>query len=163
MLIIFDLDDTLYDRSIIGDSTVWRDVCTIIPHAGVIEFLSSFPARKILLTAESIPKLQDTKINALGIRQYFAAITICQSIPEKKRFLQSILRQYPHEDIWVIGDRLDAEIKYGNELGMKTIRIKQGKYKEIIAQNKSEIPDYEVDMFSMIASILRRYSFPSQS
>lgn len=163
MLIIFDLDDTLYDRSTIRDTAIWHDVCTIIPHTGVLEFLSSFPARKILLTAESMLGLQNAKINVLGIRHYFTAIHICQSLPDKKIFLGSIFKQYPHDDIWVVGDRLDAEIKYGNELGMKTIRIRQGKYKGLVAQDNFEIPHYDVDTFSKIIPILKQPSLQHKS
>ena len=54
MLIVFDLDDTLFHAS--GQmkyETRWQDVIGIIPFSGVHEFLNSYPAKKILLTWET--------------------------------------------------------------------------------------------------------------
>ncbi|MEK6809832.1 MAG: HAD hydrolase-like protein, partial [Nanoarchaeota archaeon] len=125
MLLVFDLDDTLYGcTGQMKEATKWEDARRIVPFSGVIELLSSFPAEKILLSRETDAGLQDIKIDALGIRAYFSKIYLCRKNDEKRGLLEIIKGDYSSEDIWVVGDRIDAEIQYGNELGMKTVRLR---------------------------------------
>ncbi len=155
MLIIFDLDDTLYDRtSQVLDETKWQDVEKITPFSGVREFLQSSPARKILVTRSSTPGLQEKKIATLQLAPYFERIIICQSDHEKKEKFESIRTQFPQEDIWVVGDRRDAEIRYGNELKMKTIFFRTGHYKHLLPQDELEQADFEISEFSEIRRII---------
>ena len=68
MLLVFDLDDTLYGcTGQMKEATKWEDAKHIVPFPGVIELLSSFPAEKILLSRETDAGLQDIKIDALRI------------------------------------------------------------------------------------------------
>ena len=121
MLIVFDLDDTLFHASgQMNYENRWQDVKKITLFSGVQDFLRSFPAKKVLLTWETDKGLQDTKINVLGIRAFFDEILICNSNEEKKQYLTKIKKKYSSEEICVVGDRIDAEIQFGNELGMKT-------------------------------------------
>lgn len=155
MLIVFDLDDTLFHTS--GQMNYkhrWQDVKKITPFVGVPEFLRSFPAKKVLLTWETDRGLQDTKINVLGIRSYFDEIFICNSNQEKKDCLAKIKQKYPSEEIFVVGDRIDAEIQFGNELGMKTVRLRYGKYKEMKPQHKLQYAHHTITEFSQLRSVL---------
>lgn len=156
MLIVFDLDDTLFPTSVqINYEHRWQDVKSITPFPGVHEFLGSFPARKILLTWETDKGLQDTKINTLGIRPYFNEILICYSNEEKKQCLADIKHKYPNERICVVGDRIDAEIQFGNELGLKTVRLQQGKYKDMAPQHKFQQAHHTISQFSQLRSVLQ--------
>ena len=156
MLIVFDLDDTLYDCSgQMKEATKWQDARCIVPFLGVIDFLSLFPARKILLSRETDAGLQDVKIDALCIRTYFDKIYFCQRNEEKKNLLGKIQQEYSSEDIWVVGDRIDSEIQYGNELGMKTVRLQHGKYSRLEPQNDYQKPYCNIAQFSELAGILQ--------
>lgn len=148
MLIIFDLDDTLINTSsiMVGGYTEKKlDQISLFP--GVKEFLNNFKGKKVLVTKETDLGLQNRKIDFLGIRNYFNLILICYTDKEKKTCFQKVLAKFPNQDIWVVGDRIDAEIRYGNELGLKTVRFKQGKYKDLKIKDSSENPNYEVKSF----------------
>ena len=154
MLIVFDLDDTLYDRtSQVKEETQWQDAGKIMSFPGVLDFLKTSSARKMLLTKCSTPGLQEKKIAALSIRPYFENIFICRSDAEKKEQLELIKKNFPQEEIWVIGDRRDAEIRFGNELGMKTILLCSGHYKDLLPKDHLEQADYEIDEFSELREV----------
>lgn len=133
----------------------WHDVKKITPFPGVPEFLQAFPAKKILLTWETDKGLQDAKINILGIRSFFDEIFICNSNLEKKQYLEKIKQKYAAEDICVVGDRIDAEIQFGNELGMKTVRLCYGKYKDMLPKHKLQFPLHTITEFSQLSRVLR--------
>ncbi len=155
MLIIFDLDDTLYDRTgQVSDNYTEEDLQKLTPFPQVKEFLQSFPGRKILVTKETDPGLQGRKINSLGLQSYFNQILVCYSDAEKKECFKEIQARFPREEIWVIGDRIDTEIRYGKELGMKTVWLRHGNHKERTPQQFWEVPDYEINEFSELREIL---------
>lgn len=155
-MIVFDLDDTLFHTSgQMNYENRWNDVKKITPFAGVPEFLRSFPAKKILLTWETDRGLQDAKINILGIRSFFDEIFICNSNLEKKQYLKKIKQKYSSESICVVGDRIDAEIQFANELGMKTVRLRYGKYKDMMPAHKFQQAHHTITEFSQLSRVLR--------
>ena len=157
MLIVFDLDDTLYDKTgQVAAHSQWQDAEKIVPLPGVKGFLNSFRGKKILLTKETEQGLQTKKIEALGIKKFFDKVMICHSDDEKKALLENIKQDFPNEEIWVVGDRIDTEIRFGKELGLKTIRLKHGKYKDLTPKNKYEVPDYEITSFRELKKVLGR-------
>lgn len=155
MLIVFDLDDTLFHTS--GQmkyESRWQDLKTIAPFPGVPEFLRSFPAKKVLLTWETDKGLQDAKIDQLGIRTFFNEIVICYSNQEKKECLARIKEKYSQENICVVGDRIDAEIQFGNELGLKTVRLRHGKYKDMMPQHTLQEAHHTITEFLQLYKVL---------
>lgn len=155
-MIVFDLDDTLVHTSgQLNYATRWEDVKYIRPFPGVHDFLRSFPAKKILLTWETDKGLQDAKINQLGIRPFFEEIVICYSNEEKKQCLADLQKKYHDEEIYVVGDRIDAEIQFGNELGMKTVRLRYGKYKTMEPQHALQQAHHTITNFSDLGDLLK--------
>ncbi|PIN73292.1 hypothetical protein COV20_03620 [Candidatus Woesearchaeota archaeon CG10_big_fil_rev_8_21_14_0_10_45_16] len=155
MLFIFDLDDTLYDcTGQMTEQNKWQDVLSISLFPGVKELLSTLSARKILITKETDLGLQDKKIETLGVRSFFDRIVICRSNEEKKEEFQKIKQEFPEEEVWVIGDRVDAEVKYANELGWKTVHLCHGKHKSRTPQEKLEVPDFQITTFMELQQIL---------
>jgi len=120
----------------------------------VEEFLQSSKDTKILVTKELVPGLQQKKIDHLGIKKWFDEIIICSSDQEKKDYFQKIKEKYVGRQIWVIGDRITSEIRWGNKLGLKTIQIYLGKYKDLKPKDDLEIPQYKVTTFEEIESII---------
>jgi len=144
MLILFDLDDTLYDRTgqVFEDPKGIYDVSQIKAFSGVKAFLKNNNFKNVLVTKGN-PEFQNKKINNLGIRDFFDEIIICPTDPDKKSCFQQAMDKFPEDkEVVVIGNRIDSEIKYGNELGLKTVLINHGKYKNLKAQDSSEVPDY---------------------
>jgi FMN phosphatase YigB (HAD superfamily) len=155
MLIIFDLDDTLYDRTgQMPDNYTEEDIQKITPFPQVKEFFQSFSGRKILVTRETDPGLQSRKIHSLGLQSYFDQIIVCHSDGEKKNAFQDIKQSFPGEEIIVVGDRIDLEIKYGKELGLKTVWLRHGNHKERLPREFGEVPDYVINEFSELPEIL---------
>ncbi|MBT4936092.1 HAD hydrolase-like protein [Candidatus Woesearchaeota archaeon] len=154
-LLIFDLDDTLFvrDRSIKKNED-WEHVTSAEPSSGVLDFLHNFSAKKILVTKETYPYLQNKKIDLLGIREFFDKIYICHKNEEKKELFSKIIAENPDHEIWVMGDRIDSEIRYGNELGLITVLIKQGEYKNLKAKDNFEIPHHEIFHFTELENVL---------
>ncbi len=155
MLLIFDLDDTLYDcTSQMQRETGWEDVKSITLFPGARKFLASFRGRKVLVTRETDAGLQNRKIEVLGIRDFFDEIMICRSNDEKKECFRRAQELFPGEETAVIGDRLDVEIHQAREAGLKTIRMKRGKYRKLKPSSPDETPDYEIRNFSQLSRLL---------
>ncbi|MBT4651145.1 HAD hydrolase-like protein [Candidatus Woesearchaeota archaeon] len=154
-LLIFDLDDTLIDTNgVLREETVWEDVekLTLLP--GVKDFFINFSGKKVLVTKETDEGLQSKKIEVLKIRDLFVEILICYNNEGKKKCFEKVMNDFPDDELWVIGDRRDSEIRHGNELGLKTMLLKRGKYKNLKAKDGLEVPDYEVEGFEELTEII---------
>ena len=88
------------------------------------EYVRSLPFDKFLVTA-GFMKMQQKKVEMLGLSNDFKKIYIID--PEttdktKKDIFEEIAKEfnYKPEELLVIGDDADSEIKYGKMLGMKT-------------------------------------------
>ncbi len=135
------------------------------PYPEVKEVLEKLKQKKldlVLVTEGSLPQ-QNKKIDTLEIREYFDEIFI--TITEKTELFKEILNKnnLSKNEVLVIGDRLDKEIIAGNRLGIKTIRVKRGKYKEIMPNLEIEKPSYEIndlrDIFEIIEKIDNEENF----
>ncbi len=133
-----------------------------------------FPYAREILTLRDVKKVlvskgdaffQFQKIRRLGVESLFDAILIAATDEGKKSCFQQALAQFPTKDtqdtkntqeVWVIGDRVDSEIKYGNELGLKTVlfRHERGKYKSLVPKSGMEKPMYVIERFEELRRIL---------
>jgi putative hydrolase of the HAD superfamily len=90
--------------------------------------LREFQARRFLVTT-GFPKLQQSKITALGIRSCFDAIHIDSIVDLPRRGKQAIFADIVREhalvarQTWVVGDNGESEIAAGNRLGMITVQM----------------------------------------
>jgi HAD superfamily hydrolase (TIGR01549 family) len=85
--------------------------------------------QKLFIVTSGFRRLQESKVNALGIRELFAEIRI-DAIDRpgskgKSWHFEEILKSHSlkPEDVMVVGDNPDSEIAAGNRLGMKTVQI----------------------------------------
>jgi FMN phosphatase YigB (HAD superfamily) len=85
--------------------------------------------QELFLVTSGFRRLQESKVDALGIRKLFAEIRI-DAIDEheskgKAGHFEEILKSHSlkPEDVMVVGDNPDSEIAAGNRLGMKTVQI----------------------------------------
>jgi putative hydrolase of the HAD superfamily len=95
---------------------------------GDLEVLRALPTKLFLVTS-GFRRLQESKIDALGIRPLFAEIRI-DAIDEpgaagKGRIFEEILQKHSlkPEEVMVVGDNPDSEIAAGNRLCMKTVQV----------------------------------------
>jgi len=152
-VLIFDLDDTLYARDgVVGNQGENLEKSQLYP--GVRELLSDPHFIKILVSKELVPGLQQKKILHLGLNRLLEEIFICHSDPEKKKYFLQIKDEFPEEKIWVIGDRIDSEIRWGNELNLNTIQICQGKYKDLKPKDQLEVPKHKITKFTQLRELL---------
>ena len=164
MLIIFDLDDTLYNKDEqLGDFPSKEDFTKISVYPGVNNFLNSFKATKIMVSKGKV-HLQNFKMKILGIDKLFDEIIICQQDKDKEKCFLDVLTKYGQnsennedkKNIFVVGDRIDSEIYYGNKLGLVTIRLKKGKYKSLKPKRDLEKANYEINEFKELNHIFKK-------
>lgn len=87
--------------------------------------IKEIPTKKYLVTV-GFTKLQESKVKQLDIENDFESIFIIDSTISnltKKEVFQKILNEkgYVINDILVVGDDIDSEIRAGQELGIETI------------------------------------------
>ncbi len=93
-----------------------------------LQLLAELQAMRFLVTS-GFRRLQESKIQALGIGHLFAGVYI-DAIDEpnrldKRGLFQRILREHQLAtgDVLVVGDNPDSEIEAGNQLGIKAVQI----------------------------------------
>ena len=100
---------------------------------------------RLVLLSQGQPDSQNKRVDALGIRDYFEFILTPMTGKKPEAFDEALGRLNLHpEEIIVVGDRIDAEIKIANDLGMKTVRFRFGKYEKIEPKDDSERADFEI-------------------
>jgi len=146
--LIFDLDDTLYSKTEqLGDEYSFEDVDNISIPIEEIEYLKDLSEKNnMYIVTKGDEKLQRRKIEVLGLEDIFVKenIHIVPLKEDKKEIFTEITNDTPRIKTYVIGDRIDSEIQFGNEIGLETIRIMKGKYSDMIAKLPEQEPDYEI-------------------
>ncbi len=153
-VVIFDLDDTLFDRCGQLDET-YKNLPNIKPFPETKEVLSAPGFLKILVSRGG-PSIQNKKVEVLGIGKYFDEIIVCATHEEKKGLFETIARKYKAKkwDVFIVGDRIDTEIRYGNMLGFTTILLKHGKYKDLKPKDEFEIPTFTITNLKPVVDIV---------
>lgn len=155
-LVIFDLDDTLYDRFGQLDET-YRNLPNIKLFPDTLQVLQALRAPKVLIS-KGDPIIQQKKVDVLGIRPYFKEIRICATPEEKQALFRELMQKYritEPKDIAVIGDRIDSELRAGKMLGFLTIRLLHGKYKGLKPKDAFEVPDYTIKKLGEVLDIIQ--------
>jgi putative hydrolase of the HAD superfamily len=107
----------------------------------------------ICMLTKGVPKKQWAKIRRLGLDRVFTYnntwIALDNELKEDK--IKDIMNHYKlgPEEIVICGDRVDSEIKAGKKLGITTIQLKKGPYKDL----KGIKPDYEIETLSSLLEL----------
>lgn len=155
-IIIFDLDDTLYDRYGQLDES-YANLPNIRPFQDTIPLLKSLKGKKILVSRGD-KLIQQKKIDILGIRSFFDEIYICSNVEEKKEIFENTIKEQKivnKKNLIIVGDRIDAEIRFGKMLGATTVLILHGKYKDLKPKDAFEIPDYTIKNIGEIRELIQ--------
>jgi len=153
LLLIFDLDDTLFRR--LSDDYSEEDLKQIVLFPYAREILGLKDVKKVLVSkGDAFAQFQ--KIRRLGVEELFDSILITPTDEGKKSCFMQAVAQFPNREGWVIGDRIDSEIKYGNELGLKTVLFRHatGKYRGLVPKSGLEKPTYIVESFLGLRRVL---------
>lgn len=101
-----------------------------------------------LLTAGD-PAFQRRKLEILGLDGPFRETQIADSRRPagKGEWLSDLLDRRPVRpgEVLVVGNRIDREIRAGNELGMVTVRVRHGEGSELVPRTRDEKPDRVVE------------------
>lgn len=130
------------------------------PFPGVVPTLLKLKNKyKLGVISNGLAVKQWEKLVALGLHHFFEVVVTSQEVgyekPQKEIFEIAIkkLKLKPEQCI-MVGDRLDIDIAGAKLAGMKTIRIKKGKYAKMKPSKEDEKPDYEIKEFEELLDIL---------
>ncbi len=144
--IIFDYNRTLFDPE------KW-DLIDEVP--GLLEELSKKYKLCLITTGEG-HRLES--LEEKGLDKKFTKIIVVEGEhKDKKHFLECAAEMgLKPEEVLVVGDKIQAEIKAGNKAGMKTVWFKFGKYSKILPQTKEEEPTYTIRYLVDLLNILNK-------
>ena len=143
---------TAYNSEEVGD---------IKPFPDVPDTLAELRAQgyKLLLYTSGVYARQQKKVEALGIGSCFDEILINDIETGEHRddcFLDLLTRHHLRPDeVACVGDRIQSEIKTGNSLGMTTVQMLQGRFKDLAPKSDLEEPDYKITRISELHQVLR--------
>jgi FMN phosphatase YigB (HAD superfamily) len=121
---------------------------------------------KLFLLTEGDEDFQNRKINHLGIRGLFTEIKITSKAEDtKEKMIESLMKEYEkdslrNDTLLIIGNRLDKEIRAGNNLGIRTIWLRHGEGSNPSFDNQNGVPDYIVDNILEIKEVLEDIAQP---
>ncbi len=143
-LVIFDLDDTLFDTTgqLAGS---YEKLDTITPFEHTIPVLNALRAKniRIVLVTTGDESIQRRKLELLRLAHLFDSVAICADGDSKLDLMRETLfaaKLADSKEAYVVGDRIDREIMYGNRLGCTTVRLLQGKRKDWQPENDEQKP-----------------------
>ncbi|NJE11029.1 HAD family hydrolase [Thermococcus sp. MAR1] len=88
---------------------------------------------KVVLVTDSSTRWQRKKLEYLGIKDYFDALIISGETGHSKldpHNFRLARRLFPHEDeVYMVGDRDDTDMRGGKEIGATTILVQRGYFK----------------------------------
>jgi len=134
----------------------------IKPHLGVINLLNSLKKKyHLALITDGLGYVQRNKVKALNIERFFDLIIYTDDYGKKKSKpdLYSFRKVLKHsnispEEAIYIGDDPHKDFIGVKKLGIKTIRVLQGRYKDIKAKKDFEA-DYNVNKLTEIRRLLK--------
>ena len=137
------------------------EVLKITPFPDVVPTLSRLREASIMtfLVTRGVHGRQERKVDMLGLRPYFDDVMISDEErgPTQEECYLDIMRSYslhPSEVISV-GDRIHSEITISNRLGMITVQMRHGRFKDLQPRSELEDPHFEIDQVSELIDYIK--------
>lgn len=141
-LIILDFNRTLYD----SDSSQLLD--------DALDFLKDYNKVYSLALIGKGDEKRASLINDLDIKKYFKYIKLKEK-KEVSDFIECLKElKFDRKDVWSIGDRIKKEIVLSNQIGIKTIWLKNGKFSNELPSCEEEKPTFTASSFKEIRKII---------
>ena len=142
-LLIFDFNRTIFDP----------EKQKLVARARALLRTLHERGHTLCLVAQAAPS-REKLIENLGIGQYFSQIFLVYE--KKKKDFEKLIFDFGFlpEKTFVLGDRIQKEIRVGNLIGCQTIWIKSGKFRTEIPKNNDEIPNFTVSKLTDILKII---------
>lgn len=109
---------------------------------------------KLYLVTAGQPDFQEQKINRLNreyhIRQYFdedpvkCIVDSASTGSKEEKMLSLVNNRYKKNDVLVVGNRWDHEVRVGKKLGMRTVCIRHGEGSSLVPHDNVRDPDHLV-------------------
>ncbi|MEO2241373.1 MAG: TIGR02253 family HAD-type hydrolase [Euryarchaeota archaeon] len=122
---------------------------------------------KLGVVTSGLAVKQWEKLIRLGLHHFFHTVIISEEIgvekPHPRIFLEAArrLRVKPEECVFV-GDRPDRDIRGANRVGMVTVRIRKGRYRDREPKDEGEVPDFEISRLGELLDVVRRLLHESE-
>ena len=75
-------------------------------------------------------------LNELAIAHFFTAVHF---VEHKEDILKELIEQAT-EPVYVVGDYLHNEIRYGNKYGARTVWLKRGRFSTLVPESEYDTP-----------------------
>ena len=137
------------------------EVYEIKPFPYVIPTLKELKEKgyKLFLLTVGVHERQEKKINILGLKPYFDEMVISDQeigLPMEDCMRDLIERHAINfREAVMVGDRVREELRIAKSLGMTTIQMLHGRFKNEPAVNECDKPDYKIKRIFQIATILQ--------
>lgn len=127
---------------------------------GALKVLEELNSCLLILVTGGVHARQQKKIDLLKLEDKFDHIFIVDSEKGELRrdtFIEIMEKfKLKPSEIVCVGDRITAEIKIGNSLGMTTVRILKGRFKHITPRGIEESPDYTIQKITQLTNMVRK-------
>lgn len=140
------------------------EVSEIKPFPYVIPTLKELKEKgcKPFLLTVGVHERQEKKINILGLKPYFDEIVISDQeigLP-LEACMRDLLGRHSinFEEAVMVGDRVREELRIAKSLGMTTIQMLHGRFKNEPAVNDCDKPDYKIKRIFQITTILQLHN-----
>ncbi|ASJ08241.1 hydrolase [Thermococcus siculi] len=138
----------LVDRVFFSNLRLYPDA---IPFLNGLKSLGA----KIVLVTDSSTKWQRKKLEYLGIKDYFDALIISGETGHSKlepHNFRLARRLFPDDEVYMVGDRDDTDMRGGKEIGAITILVQRGYFRGRLAKHA----DYVVKDLVEALEVIRR-------
>ena len=141
-----------YNSDEVGEIHLFSDA------SSTLKFLRDEGILCFLLTS-GIHKRQAVKIHKLGLEDAFDEVVI--NDVERGQLISDCLRHLLGEydlrpgETLLVGDRPPQEIHAGNDLGMLTVQMLHGRFKDQTPKSDIEEPDYKIQHIAELHNVLR--------
>ena len=139
--VIFDFNRTLYDP----------EVDSLYP--GAAQLLDSQSRSRTLFLYSRDEGGRDTLLEELGVMDAFSRIYFVSN--KNAESVRKILTEndLSSEECIVVGDLMTSELAAGNEAGLETVWVKQGRFADVTSNFE---PTYVVTSISELSTLLDR-------
>jgi ribonucleotide monophosphatase NagD (HAD superfamily) len=141
MKIIFD-----YNRTIFNPDT--QEL-----YSDVFELLDGLSDKHDLFLISKKEAGRNEILEKFGINKFFKKIIFTDN--KSVETFQEIIGT--DKSAIVVGDRVQGEITIGNELGLITVLVKQGKFSSVVPINEIQKPKYTINNISELKETIKQY------
>ena len=133
----------------------------IKPYTDVIPVLETLKAKgyKLGIISDGLVEIQINRVKALNLHKYFDTYTFSEEVGKNKpssEIFQLALKRTrckPSEAV-MVGDNVKTDIAGANKVGMISVWVRRGIFKNIKPDNPIEIPNYTITDLNELISIL---------